>query len=198
MKPMRIFYIPFFARDAFGNGVLNSDSVAFTAINGTGVVFSTNDTLQFGSDSTLTVTVSDTVSESFTVRVQKIGAPGVGGQSGLITVNPDTPTDLVKLTPDTIGVVATELLLRAQLIDQYGNVVPGEDLTFTVISGGGNFSGSGSATGTTNALGIGEALYTLGTDASQSPGTVNVSFTGVPTQTYTITLISDVVQFLKN
>jgi hypothetical protein len=76
------------ARDEFGNAVINSDSVIFSAAGSGSAWFVPNDRLQFNNSDSLIVTVTDTVTGSFTVNVVKKDASGITGQSGLITYNP--------------------------------------------------------------------------------------------------------------
>ncbi len=180
------------ARDNYGNAVINSDDVVFTPVGATGATFPSGSTLNFGGSSAVIVTVKDTVAESFSLKAQKSGVSGVTGQSGLITVSPAAAFEIVKLTPDSSGVVGTTRTLRAQLLDQYGNGLSDSTLSFTILSGGGSLS---SGTAVTNVSGIGEVEYILGTDIELSPGMVEVSFGALTAQTFSVTLSPAVVSY---
>jgi len=184
------------ARDIYGNAVTNSDSVVFVASGSSSAVFTPNDTLGFGGLSSVSVTVTDTVSGSFTVVAQKKGDSGVTGQSGLVTVSSASASDIVKVSGDGTGVVGTDRTLRARLIDAYGNGIGGETLTFTRVGGTGSFSGSVSSTAVTGSDGEGEVIYTLGSDVSQGPEQVEVSYGGL-LDTFVVNLTAGSVSYYE-
>ena len=91
--------------------------------------------------------------------------------------------------------VGTNRSLRARLVDASGNGISGQILTFTRTAGSGTFSGLISTTGTTGTDGSAEVIYTIGTNIALSPETINVTFPGVTTQTYSIPLQTAAVSY---
>ena len=106
----------------------------------------------------------------------KIIAAGVDGAQGspvqfTLTVSPGAPKRLVKAGGDaqTAG-PSTPLIqpLKAEVVDTFGNAVPGVVVSFAVQSGGGFVTPT---TATTGANGIAAATYTTGT----TPGTAIIA-----------------------
>ena len=97
----------------------------------------------------------------------KIIAAGVDGAQGSpvqfsLTVNPGAPKRLVKASGDAQTAGPSSPLvqpLKAEVLDTFGNAVPGVGVTFAVQSGGGFVT---PATTTTDAHGIASAAYTTG------------------------------------
>ncbi|MCD4693296.1 MAG: hypothetical protein K8R79_10305 [Calditrichales bacterium] len=109
------------AMDEYGNAVINSDSVIFSASGSAGAFFIPNGRMAFDNDSTLNITVSDTIVGSFTVKAVKKDASGVTGQSGLITINPADGHHFVIISSVDSITVSTDRLLQAALEDCFSN-----------------------------------------------------------------------------
>ncbi len=103
------------ARDIYGNGVVNNDNINLTASGSTTAVFNPVPPLSFANDSTVNFTVTDNVVGSFTVVGVKVGSPGVTGQSGLITVQPDEPAVLIYISGNNNNLIpGNSQLLRSE------------------------------------------------------------------------------------
>ncbi len=78
-----------------------------------------------------------------------------------------------------IEVAGTMLPVAPSIIvgDQYGNGVPGYEVTFTIVSGGGSLAGSNTAISDGNGVALG-APWTLGT--TLGPQTLRATATGMP------------------
>jgi len=93
----------------------------------------------------------------------KVGSPGVTGQSGLITVNPAAPENLIYVSGNNNTLVpGNNQLLRVRVTDQYSNNLSNEDIRFILRSGNGTINGDPDSITVQSALtGIAEAtLYT--------------------------------------
>jgi hypothetical protein len=145
--------------DQYGNPVPN-ETVTFSVISGLGTVAPTTGTTDAAGQATTTLSsedvgsvtvqaVADSVADTATV-IFSAGAPG---------------SVTVTAVPDRVTVSGTSTV-TAIVTDQYGNPVPDETVTFSVISGSGTVVPD---TETTDAAG--EATTTLSSDVA---GTVTV------------------------
>ena len=134
----------------------------------------------FGGASSITVTVTSTLAQNFTVRANNTLTPDIKGESGLITVDPDTPDSFTTLSSSGPITVGTERLLRVRLIDQYTNPVPLTTVTFTAPAAPSDAYVNG-VPGTkvqntdTDAAGIAEMLFNASTDITVSPDIIQIS-----------------------
>ncbi len=154
------------ARDIYDNAVSNSDQITLSTINGTGVTFSPGTTIAFAADTVVTISVTDTVTETYYVKAEKSTDANVNGQSGAVTVHPANAAVLEELQGSGNTTVGSEVLLRVRLKDQYQNTLSDSTVKFRRIRGSGTFVNTGVDTidVLTDANGIAETYYT----ASQS------------------------------
>ena len=151
------------ARDIYSNGVVNNDDLNLTASGSATAVFNPSSLLSFANDSTVNFTVTDNSVGNFTVVGVKAGSPGVTGQSGLITIEPDAAENLIYVSGNTNSLVpGNSRLLRVRVTDQYSNNLNNEDIRFILRSGNGTVNGNSDSVTVQSALnGIAEAtLYT--------------------------------------
>ncbi|MDZ7725741.1 MAG: Ig-like domain-containing protein [candidate division KSB1 bacterium] len=75
------------------------------------------------------------------------------------------------------GIVTQELdnAFTVKATDPFGNAVPGQDITFRVVDGGGSFDGSDRITVQTNSGGLASATLTLGQASGDSNNVVQAS-----------------------
>ncbi len=183
------------ARDRFGNAVVNSDSIIFSASGSSSATFSPSARLAFANSSTVSVSVSDQVTGSFTVKAVKKTDSSVSGTSGLVTVNPGNVSSISVLSSTGSITAGTTRQLQVALLDAYGNRA-GKDssVTFTRIVGTGVFSNSlSSISDLTNVNGEAVADYT----ASQTAGgsdSIRVSY-GTVTTTLGMAVVADNVSY---
>ena len=133
------------ARDLYGNAVINNDNLELSASGSGTAVFNPVSPISFNNTSTVNFTVTDNTAGSFSVLGVKQGAPGVTGQSGLITVNPAAAENLIYVSGNSNTVVAgNDQLLRVRVADQYSNNLNNDSIRFICASGTGNYKwGSG-------------------------------------------------------
>ena len=149
------------ARDLFDNPVPNSGSAVLVAQGSGTALFSPNDTLSFAGGSSVGFTVSDTVAGSFTIRASAVGDSTVNGVSGVVTVQNGPISRLTILSSQGNLVVGSHRLLQVELRDRYGNIVADSLVTFTRLSGDGQFSnGLGVITVTSSSAGVAQAEWT--------------------------------------
>ncbi|MHB2153751.1 Ig-like domain-containing protein [Calditrichota bacterium GD2] len=176
------------ARDQYGNGVINSETVNISTPGSSTATVSPSASLTFSNDSTLSFSVSDNTVGSFTVRAVNSVNSEVNGESGLISVTASTADHFVRLTAEDPIVVGNDRLLQFRLEDVYGNVVSSASVTFTRVRGNGTFSnGLNNITVTTDANGIAEALYTASTSTAYGSDSIDV-VSGAVTSTYVMPL----------
>jgi lysophospholipase L1-like esterase len=108
--------------------------------------------------------------------LQKVRASASGLQGSPIEfsamASPDAPYRVAKASRDSLRGAAGKVLddtIRVRVTDQYGNPIQGHQVTFYVVSGGGNLQGSAEATVATDAAGVAAVRWTLG----PAPGAVN-------------------------
>ena len=152
------------ARDQYGNPVPSVSFVNIIPSGSSTAIINPIPPLFFGTDTSVVFTVRDTVVGSFSVRAEKQFENEISGQSGLITITPDSTTiNIVEVSGDASGIPAgNDQLLRVRVSDSFANVVPGDSIRFIVRSGGGNFSGSDSVGVITDGAGNAEASLTTG------------------------------------
>ncbi len=149
------------AFDAFDNPVPNSGSAVLVAQGSGTALFSPNDTLSFAGGSSVGFTVSDTVAGSFTIRASAVGDSTVNGVSGVVTVQNGPISRLTILSSQGNLVVGSHRVLQVELRDRYGNIVADSLVTFTRLSGDGQFSnGLGVITVTSSSAGVAQAEWT--------------------------------------
>ena len=170
------------ARDQYGNGVLNSETIDLST-PGSSTAWFTGDitSISFSNDSTVSVTVNDTTSGEFTVRVANTGDGAINGQSGTITVNPAAADHFVitSTSEDTL-VVGSNRLLQVYLQDAYSNPIVNATITFTRFQGSGLFDNSSfTIDDATNTNGLAEAAYTASTDVGFVDDRIEVVFGAV-------------------
>ncbi|NOX87447.1 MAG: hypothetical protein GXO77_00340, partial [Calditrichaeota bacterium] len=175
------------ARDQFGNGVVNSDNVTLSTPGSSTATISPSASLSFGNDSTLSFSVQDTVTGSFTVRVAKTDNSNIKGESGLITVNAGALSYVIIRTEANNGGSETGDLnittddavdFYAAGYDQYGNYI--SDVSVTWSSTGTlepvNATGSKFTFNPEQAGGSGNIVATpSGGATADQTGTINVS-----------------------
>jgi hypothetical protein len=128
------------ARDQFGNAIANSGSLNLFGVGSSTEEFSPGPYDFAGSD-TLQFWVSDTITGSFTVRVENTGNAAIIGQSGLVTVNSAAVDSLVFSPAGNITINAgADLIYVITALDQFGNSVTNNN-TLDI-----NFSPSGTQT----------------------------------------------------
>ena len=161
------------ARDQYGNGVINSNQIALTTVGSDSATIDGGSTPSFSNDSTLTITVRDTVAENFTIRAD---SSQISGQSGLITVNPNTADHYVILSSSDPIVVRGERLLRVAVEDTFNNPINNQLVLFKTFGGNGYFGTTDNfeLTVSTNQLGIAEALYTASDSLSFISDTIRI------------------------
>jgi hypothetical protein len=169
------------ARDAYGNPVVNSESVNLTTPGSISATFNVTLPVGFNGSSSINFTVTDTVAGIFALRAVNTTNESVNGESGLITVNPDVEDHFVILSSQDPIRVRTERLLQIRLEDQYNNFISDSNVTFTRIHGNGYFGtpGTASVLRTTNSSGIAEALYTASDSLSFVDDSIRVTFNTV-------------------
>lgn len=187
---------PFVAQvtDANGNPLL-ATNVTFT------VVAVGGNSGNFGGNASVTVATDASGNASATLTLgQKMGANTnqVSVTSGSLTALTFTASavagDAKTMTKGTgdgqTATVATALGLPfvVNVVDQYGNVVAGTNVTFTVTDGSGNFGGQASVTVATDASGNATStILTLGTKAGSNTATASSTGLAGSPQTFTAT-----------
>ncbi len=187
------------ARDPYGNGVINSDDVTLTAFGGASVTFVEGAGRNFAGDSVLTVTVTSTLMQNFTVRVVNDGSGEINGESDLVTVNPAGADHLTMLsTSDPINVRGSRLL-RAALEDTYNNRITGSSVTFTGRRGNGYFGteSNSDTTVTVDQNGVYEVTYVASNSLTFVSDSIDVTSAGVSLvpQVFTLQQIPDNVTY---
>ncbi len=119
------------ARDQFGNPAPNSGSISLAAIGGVSVTFVEGVTRSFGGASAITITVTSTLAQSFTVRAANTIYPDIKGASDIVTVNPAAANSFNILSSSNPITVGTGRLLRVRLIDQYNNPIDSASVLFS-------------------------------------------------------------------
>ncbi len=181
------------ARDQYGNGVVNSQSVTVSTPGSSTATVSPSSNLTFANDSTLSFSVSDNTAGSFTVQVSNDNDSNINGESGLVTVQATTADHFVKLSSESAITVGTDRLLQVRLEDAYGNDLSGESVTFTRVRGSGTFSnGLASISVTTDANGVAQATYTASTSVGYVSDSIDVA-TGTVRTEYVLPLQADAV-----
>ncbi|HEX5132820.1 MAG TPA: Ig-like domain-containing protein [Candidatus Krumholzibacteria bacterium] len=133
------------ARDVYNNVVAGANNtVNLTAVDDANSSLPAQSTLLVGQASL--VSGSAIVSETYTfaepIRV-KASAGGKEGVSGIVTVSAAAAKRIAKISGDNTGVAAGgPQLLVARVYDNFDNPVPGEPVTFQIVSGGGSISGT--------------------------------------------------------
>ncbi len=167
-------------RDRYGNAVPNAE-VWFNVTQGGGSLDISSPIL---TDPTGTARANLTLGTSAgqNVVTAEISGPGTDHVEFTATGSPDAPYEIQISGGDgQSGPVGTTLAhpFAARVLDQYGNAVPGADVTFTVKAGGGSLDGSSPVS--TNSTGHARIYLTLGTaagnnevDAEISTGAVTV------------------------
>jgi hypothetical protein len=186
------------ARDVYGNSVINSENIVFTASGSGSVTFSPSNIIDFNGASYVDVTVTDNTAGSFTVIGQLQGSPGISGQSDLVTMEPTTADHFVILpgTDDPIT-VRKDRLLQVALEDQYNNRIEGSNVTFTILEGNGIFGpGPSPQTVPTNSNGVAQILYSASTLTSYGSDEIQIS-SGVATDVIVMSLLADVVSYYE-
>ncbi len=166
------------ARDIYGNPVSNSDQIQFTALNATGATFSPGSTLSFGGNSSVNISVTDTVVETIHVRGEKVGDANINGQSGAITVNPAPAATLQEIAGSGSAAVGSNVLIRVKLLDQYSNALSDSTVKFKRIRGTGTFVSTSVDTVDvlTDANGIAETNYTASQSTANTPDSILVYY----------------------
>ncbi len=184
------------SRDEFGNATANNDSVYLSAVGGNFVEFVGGSTRGFGGGSSITVTVRDSVAESFTIRAESNVNPEIIGQSGLVTVSPNNPSQVQMVSSLDTMTVGTERQIQLLLQDQYGNLISGEDVTLTRTQGNGYFVTPGNADTTiTSVNGIVQVIYTTSSDLSVGTDSINVTHLALIDTTFGLPLRADIVSY---
>ncbi len=181
------------AKDQYGNGVINAQSVTVSTPGSATATVSPSNNLTFANDSTLSFSVSDNTTGSFTVRVINDNDSNVNGESGLVTVQAGAADHFVKLSSEASITVGTDRLLQVRLEDAYGNNLSGQSVTFTRVRGSGTFSnGLSSISVTTDADGVAQATYTASTSISYVSDSIDV-VTGTVRTEYVLPLEPDAI-----
>ncbi|HGY56630.1 MAG TPA: hypothetical protein ENK44_13050 [Caldithrix abyssi] len=176
------------ARDQSGTAVANSDSIILTTPGSTTAWFTEGTRLGFAGNSSVTVTVHDTIKGQFSIRAENKTNSGVNGESGLITVNPAAQDHFTISSASTADIeVGSERMLQVTLFDVYNNAISDSTVTFTRLSGNGGFSGSSAKNDTTDISGLAQALYTASTKISYGKDSVEVA-SGAVKDTIVMTL----------
>ncbi|RMG40128.1 MAG: hypothetical protein D6732_03385, partial [Methanobacteriota archaeon] len=163
------------AVDVNGNPVVNSQQVVLTALGGTGVTFSPNDTLTYSNQSSVTFTVTDTVAETFYVLASNLSG-SITKQSPSITVSPATPSSFIVLSATDSITVGTSRPVSVRLEDIYGNVHPDSLILFTLLNGNGKFTNQmDTIFARTNSNGVAEVTYRASTKISFLRDSIQVS-----------------------
>jgi len=184
------------AVDPFGNPVPNNDSVNLTAVGSSTATFNRANPIPFNGQDTVHFSVSDTVVGDFTIRAEKSTDPNIDGESGLVTVNPNTPSQMVILSSQSAITVGTSRLLQVALEDAYGNRHKDSLLVFQRLTGNGTFSnGLDSAHVKTNASGVAEVTYTASTTTQHVNDSIRVSWRGTVIDTIILPLQPDAVSY---
>ncbi|HEX9940001.1 MAG TPA: invasin domain 3-containing protein, partial [Longimicrobium sp.] len=180
--------------DAHGNGVAGV-AVTFTVTTGSGQV--SNGTDPAGASAVVTTNASGVA----TLASWTLGTTA-GTDNNSVTASATGLTDVVFTVSATVGAAANMAAASVTtqsaevntavaappsvtVTDQYGNVVPGYTVTFTVAAGGGQVSNGtdpagASAAVVTNASGVATlASWTVGTAVGTDNNTVTASGTGV-------------------
>ena len=111
-------------------------------------------------------------------------APGyVGTAEFCATATPKSPARIGALSGDRQHGAVNEPLPEpfvTLVIDEMGNPVAGAQVSFQVVSGGGNFDGTTTREVVTDGDGLASAVLTLGPDAGEDNNAVVVAFPGLP------------------
>ncbi len=184
------------AYDQYDNAVVNSDTVIISSEGSGTAQIIPNDTLVFNNSSTLSFSVSDTVDNDFTVRVQKKNASSVRDESGTIQIQGASADHFVIISSQDSIRVGNERLLRVGLEDEYGNRLSDSTVTFTRVQGNGYFSDNDQAniTAVTDGGGVAEALYTASDSTGFGEDRIEVSFNTV-TDSITLPLKAGAVSY---
>ncbi|TLZ51765.1 MAG: hypothetical protein E6K18_04095 [Methanobacteriota archaeon] len=137
-------------RDAFGNTVANA-LITWSATGGIGTV-----------DSSGAFTAGHLASAG-TVRASSGSAQGAAD----VTVTPGPVTRIVVAPPSKILAVGTTQAFTADVTDQYGNVVPGQAITWTVTGSIGTIDAFGTLTAAF-APSTGKIVATVGTAVGEA------------------------------
>jgi len=145
------------ARDAGGN--LLSPQPAFTwSVSAGGSI-----------DAAGVLTAATSAGGPFTVSAAAGGKTG----SGSFTITARSTVDSITLSPASASIAAGETKqFSAALKDQYGNLIAGVSVTWTVTSGGGSISSSGLFTASASA---GDSIITASAGGKSASATVSVS-----------------------
>jgi hypothetical protein len=170
------------ARDANGNG-----------ISGVSVTFTSNAGGTFSTPNPVTTNSAGTASVNYTTGTKggniQILANVTGFKSAVFYeyVQPGSPTAVTKVSGDAQTATASTVLAKPMVVkvtDQYGNVVPGQNVTFTDGGAGGSFSANPVATGST---GTASVNYTAPATTGSITITATVSGVSAPAS-FTVTV----------
>ena len=162
------------AYDQYDNIIVNSDSLDLSAIGSTSAGF-TASRLYF-SGSAVSFNVADQTSGAFAVKATSATNSGITGESGLVTVDPDSAEHIVVTSSLAALTVGTDRQIQLTLEDQYGNPLPSETVTLRATTGDGNFGGNVTINVPTNISGVVTATYTASSDLLNVTDVIEVTF----------------------
>jgi adhesin/invasin len=192
-------------KDQYGNLIPNSAQTIATAFSPANGSWATTSTFSYSATGTYTNTFKvgsspGTLVFSTTINGQALtsGSASLLLNTGSILASGGATLAYVSGNNQTTGVAqAANVPLKVQALDSLNIPISGQDVTFTVTSGGGNFSGSNSTIVTTGSDGIAQISYTGGASsgpivvtASSLQGTRTFNLTVQDLSGYTITLVS--------